>query len=372
MAAQERVTQIVVETVVEDLANCQYAAGSDTQNIALGETSSLYINAGPEILSTLAQSLLTVAMDDTVDTVTIFNGKLFPKYPTFRIRIGNEVMRVIGVTGLNFKVARGQEGTAATSHIVGSVVRSCLTVESLTVFTAQHGSRAISGPLSSQPLKSVDNTLYMPTDQQTVGVYDEMSQIWQQYGPMRAVNPPSINQFTWANRGGATAYFDGGCLTLQSSYQNVSNAQVLWKPIDNPARPWSVTIGVLTSVGVSNYQRCGLFIGSSTYAGHISWFNSLGNSLLVTRYNGSFVGVTDLSQWVYMNGGSRLLWLKYSEDASNRYFWSSIDNIYWSLNYQEANNTTFMADRIGLGMDYQFDSTVAQFLTCYHWQESNP
>ncbi len=344
---------------------------SDACAVALGEASSVYVNAGPENLSTLSQSHLMADMDAFTTQVPVFSGMLFPRIPTFRIKIGSEVMRVIDVMGLTFTVVRGTEGTTATVHLAGAIVRSCLTTESLTAFVSQHGGQTIAGSSANMSARSTKNTLFLPTDQQVAGIFDDVAQTWLPYGPVRAVTPPNINDFTWANQGGASAYCDGGCITLQNSYRNTYDAAMLWKPVSNPTRPWSVTMGMLPANSDANYQRCGLAVGSSTGGGMLGWEGYRGTQLLLTLYNSTFTGITDYVVNGFMHG-MRPLWLKYSEDSTLRHFFLSFDGISWLQVYQEANNNVFTVDRVGLMMSYMMDGGNAQWMTCFHWQESNP
>jgi len=51
----------------------------------------------------------------------------FPNQPEFRIRIGQELMLVTGISGTTWTVLRGVEGTTDSSHAAGSVVIGVLT-----------------------------------------------------------------------------------------------------------------------------------------------------------------------------------------------------------------------------------------------------
>ena len=60
-------------------------------------------------------------------TFSVQSTTHFPTQPEFRIRIGQELMLVTGVSGTSWTVTRGIEGTTAVSHAPGSTVVAVLT-----------------------------------------------------------------------------------------------------------------------------------------------------------------------------------------------------------------------------------------------------
>ncbi|TWU41720.1 tandem-95 repeat protein [Novipirellula artificiosorum] len=56
------------------------------------------------------------------DTLTVFDAVPFPTTAPFNLRIGNEDLRVVGVSGNQYEVIRGINGTTSSSHAIGDTV----------------------------------------------------------------------------------------------------------------------------------------------------------------------------------------------------------------------------------------------------------
>lgn len=70
-----------------------------------------------------------VSSSATVITLTSITG--FPVVPRFRLRVDDELMLVTGISGSNFTVQRGVEGTTAVSHSDKATVYGVVTAGAL-------------------------------------------------------------------------------------------------------------------------------------------------------------------------------------------------------------------------------------------------
>jgi len=70
-----------------------------------------------------------VSSSTTVITLTSITG--FPVVPRFRLRVDDELMLVTGISGSNFTVQRGVEGTTAVSHSDKATVYGVVTAGAL-------------------------------------------------------------------------------------------------------------------------------------------------------------------------------------------------------------------------------------------------
>ena len=80
-----------------------------------------------ERFSTQASTALATLVGAGDLTISVQSTTHFPTSPEFRIRIGQELMLVTGVSGTTWTVTRGIEGTTSASHAPGSTVVAVLT-----------------------------------------------------------------------------------------------------------------------------------------------------------------------------------------------------------------------------------------------------
>jgi len=81
----------------------------------------------------------------------------FPGSPEFRIRIGQELMLVTGVSGTTWTVTRGIEGTTPASHAPGSIVVAVLTSGALTEMRAEIEAEIPSGTIQTTDPRLADD-----------------------------------------------------------------------------------------------------------------------------------------------------------------------------------------------------------------------
>lgn len=113
-----------------------------------------------------ARTTLNGAINNSQTTLVINSVLDSPPQPTFRIRIGNEILLVTQVADtVNYTVGRGAEGTAAAAHANGAVVHYIVSAGALqavydaTTFT-QYGLDAVTRP-SAAKLRDLEVS---PTD----------------------------------------------------------------------------------------------------------------------------------------------------------------------------------------------------------------
>ena len=101
-----------------------------------------------EQFSNMARSTLASGIDADDTSLTVASGASFPSLSEgddFKIRIDNEIMQVTarsGTGGVTFAVVRGYEGSTATNHTSGSIVRHVLTAGSLIEAIDEHSAEA--------------------------------------------------------------------------------------------------------------------------------------------------------------------------------------------------------------------------------------
>lgn len=84
-----------------------------------------------EQFANLARSTLAAAMTVGATSLQVASAAAFSTAGTFRVKVGDELMVVTGVSGTTFTVTRGAEGTTAATHGAGSAVKQVVTKAAL-------------------------------------------------------------------------------------------------------------------------------------------------------------------------------------------------------------------------------------------------
>lgn len=70
----------------------------------------------PEQLANFGRTLITDAINDSVTTITVSDGSVFPANGDFRLNCEDELMLCTSRSGNDLTVTRGIESTIAASH----------------------------------------------------------------------------------------------------------------------------------------------------------------------------------------------------------------------------------------------------------------
>ena len=79
-----------------------------------------------------ASTTLNGALNNSSTTVNVTNGTPFSQSGTFRVIVDSEIMIVTAIAGNTMTVLRGQEGSAAVSHLSGAIITQIVTAGALT------------------------------------------------------------------------------------------------------------------------------------------------------------------------------------------------------------------------------------------------
>lgn len=146
-----------------------------------------------------AVTTLSGSITNSQTTLVVASASGFPASGNFRIRIGNEIMLVTGVSGTTFTVTRGAEGTASDAQTSGVNVNYYLTAESL----EQAFADVITvGPWASRPSGEFAGQMYIATDSPYVSRYNGSA--WEVFGLM-GVHKMSFSGFAQVNGGTLTS-----------------------------------------------------------------------------------------------------------------------------------------------------------------------
>lgn len=294
-----------------------------------------------EQLSNNAESVLDGTINNSVTSLDVTDGSVFPSTGNFRILIEDEIMIVTARSGDTLTVVRGQEGTAAASHNDGLSVLHTLTAGAL---------------LRIQK----DNDVFHPT-QPPLGVLSDGS------GGIL-----TSSDFTWDNQGGATVTDQNGTILLAVPAAGGENCRVLYRTA--PAAPYTLIAGfqayTRVNSGVPNWGL--VFRKNSDQKLHACGMtqDSFG-PIRFTMYN--FSSPTSFSSTQYGRDDclwiGEIFWVKIVDDNSNLHFSVSFDGIEWVL-LKTVTRTSFMSggpDRIGFYGNNAASSGSSFWLRLVHW-----
>jgi len=226
------------------------------------------------------------------------------------------------------------------------------------------GANTYSSAFASPPADPSEGDLWFPTN--TLSAYRYSGAAWVPWGPIWPVTSPSTAGFAWVNQGTAVETAQNGYIHLLGT--TGTNVRMRVKAV--PARPYTVTVGMLVGAPAQNYAKVGLV-----------WRESATGRLHLhqLQYNGGWNVAS--SKWTnettlsanYVAVGAQyqvaVLWLRITEDATNRICHYSFDGYNWFLLHTIARADFLTADQIGYFTDGT-SATVAPSMTIFHWAES--
>lgn len=226
------------------------------------------------------------------------------------------------------------------------------------------GGSISSGVYASRPAAGTAGALYLPTD--TTYLYKDNGSAWQAWGPLYPLTPPVAAQFAWANQGTATLT-DDGALNL-STGAAASGYNIRMQVKSAPATPYTITAACI--VGMT---------GGVDAFGGICWRDSVGGGIvgLYTTYNG-----LNLSKWSnpttpvasYASFDARatfrgLVWLRLTDDGTNRVASYSGDGVNWLQMYSVARTDFITPNQVGFLVSCGSASSQVA-LRLMSWKES--
>jgi hypothetical protein len=135
-----------------------------------------------------ARTVLASAAGSGATSITVADASEFPTEPQFRIRIGQELLLVTGVSGTTWTVTRGVESTTPADHSTNAEVTQVLTAAAMNAMVlAAFQPRMAGGRLTTEsgvPLSTSDRinqgTLYYtPYEHDLIALYNGVN--WDMY-----------------------------------------------------------------------------------------------------------------------------------------------------------------------------------------------
>lgn len=296
-----------------------------------------------ELYTTLGESTLNGAINDVVTTVTVASASSFPSSGNFRIGIDAEIMKVTGVSGSDFTVVRGQEGTSGASHGNGAVVKGLTTASALDDLRS---TITQAGLLSSLPAvgSSKQGDVYIPTD--GVVLFYRGSSAWERWGPILVLTKPVLANYSRLYGTGTGVQKNDGVVFLGANGSTYKKSISL-------STPYRLEIGLMGCHGNENYHLSRLFIRNSSADKNLRWgFEySSGAKVMGQRYTGEVYNSTFLTlNYRQARIGGPVVFFAMEDDGTDRKYQMSFDHEHW-VTHATLSNTDHMSGQDEFGIE---------------------
>jgi hypothetical protein len=257
-----------------------------------------------EVFKNDADTTLNGGINNSVTTITVTDGSVFPSTGNFRILIEDEIILVTARSTHVLTVERGVEGTAADSHSDSAVVTHIITAQSIANLVKDNSALAFISPA----LNRIEEN----------GVLLDSS------------------DFTWVNQSTSVAADVGGTISIVAPATSGENCRILARTA--PGTPYAV-VAAIQGLAIYESGAPSLGIGfreSGTGKLHTFGFGITNtNSQRLVLYDftdpDTYGGTSRLSglndKWIHI--GSPTQWLKIEDTGTNLVYSVSLDGIVW-------------------------------------------
>jgi len=153
----------------------------------------------PEQYTTLGQSTLNGGINNSVTTLTVTSASSFPSSGVFRVRVEDEIMKATGVSGSDFTVVRGQEGTSPASHADGQAIYEVVTAAMLDEVRKDIAETGLYGSLPAYGTRKLGD-IYLPNDNSGNNrgsvIHIRSASGWFNAGPLHYLVKPVKSDYT--------------------------------------------------------------------------------------------------------------------------------------------------------------------------------
>jgi hypothetical protein len=304
-----------------------------------------------------SSTTLNGAINNSVTSITVADGSVFPSVGNFRLICESEIMICTARSGNSLTVVRGQDGSSAASHSDGTTI---------SMIYSQQG--------MSRLLQDSDGLFGYSGRPPMLGIYDDDGS-----------TILDSADFTWVNQGGATVTDRGGTMLMKVPIDAGFNVRALERT--TPSTPYTyITAFRVICLGDSDCAPSIVAGFRETSSGKLMIFRFLsqpffspGDRVAATRASSPTAHFTSLSV-ANVNCVGDYLWVKVENNGTNIKFYISPDGVEWLLYFSESKTAYFSAgpDRVlwggvnnantGAGGPSQAKATEMQ-IELAHWSK---
>lgn len=294
----------------------------------------------------LANSPVTTlngAINNSTTSVVVVDASAFPASGDFYVIVGQEIMLCTSRSSNTLTVVRGQEGTTAVSHLSADPIAVVLTAQTLRLLFQDYN---LTGDFASRPAAGLAGRIYIPTDVPWVSQYRDNGSSWDAFYRGLKLSLPPSSGWSWFNQGAATLTVDRESLLLESNDAASSFGGRRGRLRSLPATPLTITFGVyVTNI---NDQFLSLLARDSA-GGNNHSFNVFISSGAPSLNVQQAVAVDTFNAVLkaFPNPWPDIVFLRYSDDGTNKTWLISQDGIYFQIVHTVAHTSWITADQIG-------------------------
>lgn len=283
-----------------------------------------------------ASSSLDGPIDDIVTALDVVDGSVFPATGNYRLIIGGEILECTGRSGNTLTVVRGQEGTAATSHVDEATVEHVLTKESLELFVQEYNQI---GPWASRPATARVGTTYRATDLLNC-LYRYNGTNWDMIEPVSVPNSLKADFSGWTQENFSTwsTSYKNELFVIDASTSQSNN----WRGWRKTAPATPNSIELIFSPAVYFNSELLLSVGyRDTVSGrlHMLGIRPVGLNSEEIRVYTSPVFTSIGSAASFSSTGGRSCSIKVTNDGTDMRFYISRDRLSYTLLSVGASNS---------------------------------
>jgi len=301
------------------------------------------------------QTTLNGTITAIATSLIVTSATGFPTVGNFRLLIDSEIVLVTAVSGTTFTISRAQEGTTGASHTSGVNVTHVFTAGAANSFRAD---ALLNDTFANRPSAGVLGRIFIPSNSDIL-CYDTGS-VWEHFGPLNQwTQPPLVASFSTAATFAGTATDDSGTIYFVSNPQSAA-WNICDQYIAKPSTPYTIVanmeLDAFYATNGANLAGCGIYIRDSSTGKIVTnnaWWDGSdtiqGIQVSVTEFSNFVTIVSDEVSRHSATLSANNIWMKFTDDGTNRIFSLSNDGRNWTLIDSRSNATYVPAtyDQVG-------------------------
>lgn len=327
-----------------------------------------------EQYANFAATTLSGSITSGSTTLFVEDTSKFPPVPQFRVNSQNELLLVTAITGKQWTVTRGVEGTPVEAIASGTAITHVVTVSGL---TGVCGKTNLYGPYSTLPPAGVVGRVFQPTSGH---VYlRDNGAAWQGFGPIFPITiPPTAGNWAPVNLSTSATGDIGNTVWLEIPATASDNLRGMVRTLPS-ATGYTITALFSPYWGGETFARIGIGLYDGTKIVTLWWDSANSTTTMffvVQEWTNAttFAGQPSNNATYYSNdrnvwGQDMQTWFRIRDDGTTLYFEVSKDYQKWYVVSTLGNTAFLTATKVGIFLN-GFNATKKNALSLLSWSEA--